>query len=193
MSTITTKQRAQSSASNRMTVDEFERYADSQGDERIELIDGHVIGRGEMKPAHVLAMGLVKLAVEPMLPNGRFIRKDEPVRIPDFNEPFPDLAVAHGDLRTYADRHPGPEDISLVIEISDTTLDKDQGPKWANYARARIPIYWIVNLIDRQIEVYTEPSVDGYGRQQVYKPGEDMPVVLDGALVGRIAVSDIFA
>jgi hypothetical protein len=47
-----------------------------------------------MKPAHVLATGLVKLAVEPMLPNGRFIRKDEPVRIPDFNEPFPDLAVA---------------------------------------------------------------------------------------------------
>ena len=47
-----------------------------------------------MKPAHVLATGLVKLAVEPMLPNGRFIRKDEPGRIPDFNEPFPDLAVA---------------------------------------------------------------------------------------------------
>jgi len=137
----------------RMTVDEFERLEESLGDERVELIDGRVIGRGDMKPAHVLATGLVKQAVEPRLPSGWFIRKDEPVRIPEFNEPFPDLAVVHGDLRTYANRHPGPQDVALLIEVSDTTLAKDRGEKCENYGRACIPLYWIVNLVDQQIEV----------------------------------------
>ena len=99
-------------------------------------------------------------AVESVLPSGRFIRKDEPIRIRDFNEPFPDLAVAHGDLENYANRHPGPEDVSLVIEISDATLGKDRGEKRISYGRAGIPVCWIVNLVDRQVEVYSRrPTV----------------------------------
>jgi len=123
MSPTTTKQSVPSSPPKRMTVAEFEQLADLLGDDRVELIDGHIVGRGEMKPAHVLATELVNRAIEPVLRSGRFIRADKPVRIPDFNEPFPDLAVARGDPRAYADRHPGPEDVSLLIEVSDTTLD----------------------------------------------------------------------
>ena len=76
-----------------MTVDEFEKLEESLGDERIELIDGHVFGRDDMNPPHVLATGRVKRSVESVLPSDRYIPKEEPVRIPDFNEPFPDLAV----------------------------------------------------------------------------------------------------
>jgi Uma2 family endonuclease len=192
MSTITTKQHAQSSPPRGMTVDEFEQFEESLGGVRIELIDGRVSRRDDMNPPHVVTTGRTKRAVESLLPSGRFIRKDEPIRIPDFNEPFPDLAVAHGDLETYADHHPGPEDVSLVIEISDSSLGKDRGDKRINYGRAGIPIYWIVNLVERQIEVYSAPQSDGYGNYEIYRAGEHVPLILDGTIVGRIAVDDIF-
>jgi Uma2 family endonuclease len=174
-----------------MTVDEFERLEESLGDVRIELIDGRVFGRDDMNPPHVVATGRTKQSVERLLPSGRFIRKDEPVRIPDFNEPFPDLAVARGDLETYADRHPRPEDVSLVIEISDTTLAKDRGEKRVNYGRAGIPLYWIVNLVDRQVEVYSGPQPDGYVARDDYRPGQSVPLVLDGTIIGHIPVDDM--
>jgi hypothetical protein len=91
----------------RMNVDEFEN-SDLYDDNRVELIDGQVIKKDETKPAHMLAMELVKRTVGPMLPASRFIRQDGPVRIPDFNEPLPDLTVVHGDVWAYADHHPGP-------------------------------------------------------------------------------------
>ena len=144
-----------------------------------------------MNPPHVVATGRAKRAIESVLPNGRFIRKEEPVRILDFNEPFPDLAVAHGDLETYADHHPGPEDVSLVIEISDTTLTKDRGIKQENYARAGIPFYWIVNLGDRQVEIYSDPQPGGYATRSYYRSGQSVPVVLDGKTVGHVAVDDM--
>jgi Uma2 family endonuclease len=174
----------------RITVDEFENF-DLYDDNRVELIDGEVIRKDEMRPAHVLAVELVKRSVGPMLPARRFIRKDGPVRIPNFNEPLPDITVAHGEARTYADHHPGPEDISLVIEVSDTTLAKDRGPKWEAYGRADIPVYWIVNLVDRQVEVSTLPAPHGYRARQNYRPGETLDVVIDGTVVGSIAVDDI--
>jgi Uma2 family endonuclease len=174
----------------RITIDEFEN-SDLYDNNRVELIDGQVIRKDEMKPAHMLAVELVKQTVGPILPARRFIRQDGPVRIPNFNEPLPDITVAHGDARTYADRHPGPDDISLVVEVSDATLAKNRGPKCEAYGRAGIPVYWIVNLIDRQVEVYTSPTPHGYRARQNYRPGEKLDVVIVGTVVGSIAVDDI--
>ena len=78
-----------------------------------------------------------------------------------------------------------------MTEISDSTLAKDRGEKRVNYGWGGIAVYWIVNLIDRQVEVYTGPGADGYSACVTYKPGESVPVMIDGAEVGRIAVSDI--
>jgi Uma2 family endonuclease len=174
-----------------MTCAEFEQLEQSLGDARIELIDGRIFTRDDMNPPHVLATGRAKRAIESVLLTGQFIRKEEPVRILDFSEPFPDLAVVHGDLETYADRHPGPEDVSLVIEISDTTLTKDRGVKQENYARAGIPFYWIVNLGDRQVEVYSDPRAGGYATRNDYRSGQTVPVVLDGKTAGHVAVDDM--
>jgi Uma2 family endonuclease len=179
----------------RFTVDEFERIADSLDDDQVELIDGYVVGRGEMKPSHVLATVLLKARIQPMLPSGRFVREDKPVRIPDFDEPRPDIAVVRGDPKVYAHRHPGPADVSLLVEVSDTTLQKDRSEKWVNYARSGIPVYWIVNLVDRQVEVYSDPTKAGYGSRVVYAhflSDQLAPVVIDGIEVGHIAVSDVF-
>jgi Uma2 family endonuclease len=113
------------------------------------------------------------------------------VRIPDFDEPEPDVAAVRGSRHDYGDRIPGPEDIGLLIEVSDSTLPYDRGEKGMAYARGRIPVYWIINLIDRQVEVYSRPSARGYRSRRVYKPGQEIPVVIAGAEVGRIAVAAI--
>jgi len=200
MSTITPTQSLQSPAPlaspavYRFTVDEFERIADSLDDDQVELIDGYIVRRGEMKPSHVLATELLKRSIQPMLPSGRFAREDKPVRIPDFDEPTPDIAVVRGDPQVYAHRHPGPEDVSLLVEVSDRTLQRDRGEKWVNYARSGIPAFWIVNLVDHQVEVFTDPTAAGYGSRVVYAQflsAQLAPVVIDGIEVGQIAVSDI--
>jgi len=81
--------------------------------------------------------------------------------------------------------------VALLVEVSETTLARDQGKKLAAYAKAGIPVYWIVNLVENQVEVYSSPGPDGYQSRQDFKPGQDVPVVIEGVEVGRIAVADI--
>ncbi len=80
--------------------------------------------------------------------------------------------------------------MGLVVEVADTSLDADREMARV-YGASGVPIYWIVNVREYLIEVFAEPTSDGYGSKREYKPGEDVPVVLDGAEVGRIAISDL--
>jgi Uma2 family endonuclease len=83
----------------------------------------------------------------------------------------------------------------MLAEVSDSSLDRDRNDKGRIYARARIPIYWIINLFDRQVEVYTDPSgptaAPAYAKRQIFKVGDAVPVMLDGALVGSIPVAEL--
>jgi Uma2 family endonuclease len=176
----------------RMSIDEFERIAGFLDVERVELIDGMLVERGEMDPPHAVASVRLRYYLDRLIGDGWFIREDKPLRVHPTYEPFPDLAIVQGHpLTAYLDRHPGPRDAAIVIEISDSTLAKDRGEKRVNYAKGDIGVYWIVNLINRQVEVYTGPGADGYSESVTYKPGESVPVVIGGVEVGRIAVADI--
>ncbi len=138
----------------RMNIDEFERIADSLDVERVELIDGILVERGDMDPPHALASVRLRFNLDRLVPGGWFVREDKPLRVHRTYEPFPDLVIVRGNpLTAYLNRHPGPDDVASVIEISDSTLAKDQGEKRVNYAGGGITVYWIVNLIDRQVEV----------------------------------------
>jgi len=75
--------------------------------------------------------------------------------------------------------------------VSESTLSTDRGEKLRAFATAKIPIYWIVNLVDRQVEVYTGPVVDDYATRHDCLPGQQVPVVIDGLQLGEIAVDDI--
>jgi Uma2 family endonuclease len=93
-------------------------------------------------------------------------------------------------VRDYKLRSPGASDVGLLVEIADTSLVEDR--KMAQTYGARgIPVYWIVNLVDRQVEVYAFPTPAGYSGPQAYLPGNTVPVVLDGVVVGKITVDDI--
>jgi Uma2 family endonuclease len=176
-------------AGGRMTVDEFERIDESL-DGPFELIDGEVIRKPDMDPPHGWSTERLRKRLERMLREGWTVRDDKPLRIPDFNERRPDIAVVRGDEDTYKRVHPKPDDVMLLIEVSVSTLFRDQSEKRPLYASCGIPVYWIVNALKQQVEVYTDPGPDGYSCV-IFKPGQSVPVVINGVEVGRIAVDDM--
>jgi Uma2 family endonuclease len=180
---------------HRITVDEYERIVASgalEDPNRIELIDGYMVDKMAKNPEHSFSATAIHQAFVDRLPAGWLARKEEPVRIPAYNEPEPEVAVVRGINADYRRRIPTPDDVALLVEVSDSTLAQDQGLKLMAYATDRIPVYWIVNLVDRQIEVYTRPTKAGrYRSRKDYKPGQQVPVVIDGQPLPPIAVDDI--
>ncbi len=175
----------------RFTVDEYERVAEALDDPRVELIDGYVVTKMPKKPPHIWTVRRILKALE-FLPEDRWTcRKEDPVRIPDFDEPEPDIAVLRGSEDLYKNRIPEAKDVALLVEVAESTLDRDRGEKRNAYAKGGVPVYWIVNLVDRQIEVYTQPSPSGYGSRSVFIAGDEVPVVCDGVELGRITVDSI--
>jgi Uma2 family endonuclease len=176
-----------------MTVDQYDRLAATGvlDGEPIELIDGLLVRKMVKNPPHVIACEGTRDVLFPLIPAGWRLATEAPVRIPDFDEPEPDLAIVRGTRKDYKKRHPGPADIGLLIEVSDATLDRDRGEKQLAYARGGVSTYWIVNLVDCQLEIYTDPAETGYRQRRVLTAAEEVTVTLDGRELGRFPVSAI--
>jgi hypothetical protein len=163
-------------------------------DDRVELLEGWITPKMARNPPHDGTIDLVDAALRPLLPAGFRLRLQESLVTPD-SVPEPDLAVVRGTARSFLNRHPGPADAPLVVEVSDSTLDSDREHKGRIYARASIPVFWIVNIIERQVEVYTGPSgpadEPAYASRQDYTPGQEVPLVLDGVELARVPVADL--
>jgi Uma2 family endonuclease len=103
--------------------------------------------------------------------------------------------VLRGDDDDYRDRLPEPRDVALVVEVADTSLGRDQQEKKRTYARAAIPIYWIINLSGQRIEVYSDPTgpdtLPDYRQRRDYGPDDAVPVVIEGREIGRLAARDL--
>jgi Uma2 family endonuclease len=180
---------------HRITVDEYERIIASgalDDPARVELIDGYMVDKMAKKPGHSFSTIATQQALADRLPARWSARQEQPVRIPAFDEPEPDISVVRGGNADYRSRVPAPADVALLVEVSDTTLFQDRGKKRTAYARAGIAVYWIVNLVARQVEVYTRPDKEGrYRSRKNYKPGQQVPVVIAGQPLPPIAVDDI--
>jgi Uma2 family endonuclease len=180
------------------TVERYERMTAAgilTEDDRVELLNGLVVTKMTRGQPHTAALSDTRDTLLPLIPPGWHLQTEAPVRIPNFDEPEPDIAVVQGKARDYValNRPPFASELTLVIEIAESSLARDRSDKWAAYSSAGIPVYWIVNLIDDQIEVYSEPSPAGYQRRDDYKPGQDIPVTVNGVEQGRIAVADILS
>ncbi|MDY6785753.1 MAG: Uma2 family endonuclease [Cyanobacteriota bacterium] len=164
-------------------------------DDAVELLEGWLICKMPKNPPHRATTRLVRTALESILPAGWYVDSQEPITLSN-SEPEPDVVVVRGDTRQYLDRHPNAEEIALVIEVSDTTLQRDRDLKKRLYARSGIPVYWIVNLIERQIEVYTQPSGEldppDYTQRQNYAHSTLIPVAIENIKVGKLSVSSLF-
>jgi len=164
----------------------------NEGD-RCELVEGVLIEKMTRKPPHDGSLLLTQTLLHRALPTGWVLRVQSATTLRR-GEPEPDLVVARGPARRYLVAHPGPKDIGLVVEISDTTLAVDRGIKRTGYARDRLPVYWIVNLVESHVEVYTEPKggrSPGYRRRQDYGPEQSVPLVLGGRVVAHLPVREL--
>jgi Uma2 family endonuclease len=181
----------------RLSVKQYHQMIESgilTDDDQVELLEGWLVYKMAKTPPHRLATGLVREALAAVVPAGWYVDSQEPITLAD-SEPEPDGVIVRGARRDYLRRHPGPEDVALVVEVANATLERDRGVKKKLYAQAAIPAYWIINLAERQCEVYTQPSgptdEPDYRVRQNYKPGEEVPVVVAGREVGRLSVGEI--
>ncbi len=179
----------------RWTREEFYRLADLGcfDNRRVELIEGEIIEMPVPKHPHVASMSLTEDSLRGLFGTGFWIRTQSPLNLGIRSDAEPDLAVVPGGPRDYADH---PTSALLVIEVSETTLAFDRGRKGSLYASAGITDYWIVNLVDRQLEVYRDPVPDSnelsgfrYSTRLDFLPGQSVtPLALPGAAV---AVADL--
>ncbi len=182
----------------RFTVDEYHRMIHAgilTEDDRVELLEGWIVAKMPRNPAHDTALALVQAALSAVLPPAWICRGQSAVTTAD-SEPEPDMAVVRGPIRRYATGHPGPADMGLVVEVADSTLARDRTLKARLYARAAVPVYWIVNIPDRQIEVYTDPSGPdaadpAYRQRRDFAADDAVPLVLEGRTTATIPVSEL--
>src|SRR5215470_15050447 len=124
----------------------------------IELIGGQLVVAEPQGAYHASAISRLDYAVRAALPDGWIVRTQAPVSLDDDSEPEPDLVVVPGGPGDYDDAHPTRP--ALVVEVAESSLAFDRLDKGSLYARARIEDYWIVNLIDRVLEVHRDPGPD---------------------------------
>ena len=161
----------------RWTREEYDRLID-QGtfgpEERLELVNGEILAMTPQKSLHTTAVHLVHEALRQAFLPPAHVRLQSPIALDPASEPEPDLLVVPGGIRDYAAVHP--KTGLLVVEVAESSLTYDRQTKRPLYARAGIPEYWIVNLVDRVLEVYREPEErDGqwdYRLVQWLNPGD---------------------
>ena len=159
-------------------------------DGRVELLGGLIWDMTGQLSRHATGVRLTQLALEDTFGEGFEVRSQLPIVLPNGIEPEPDLAVAPGTPLDYAEHHPRAEELLLAVEVSDATLLKDRGQKLIAYAQGFVSEYWIVNLVNRQLEVYRQPTPAGtYSDFQTYLPGDSIAPL--GMPEKVVAVSDL--
>ena len=180
----------------KLSVDQYDAMIESgifTEHDRLQLINGMLVAKMTQGDDHCVADDLCRAELSGVVPRGWFIRSNKPIRLPPGSEPEPDEAVVRGSIRDYERRKrgkPGPRDVGLIVEVADSSLAEDR-EMVVVYGRSSIPVYWILNLVDRQVEVYSGPQPDGYATRTDYRSGQHVPVFLDGTIVGHIAVDDM--
>ena len=156
------------------TVEEYHKIAEAgifDGDGRVELLEGKIIWMSPIGTAHRSAVGRTNKLLQKLLSDKAWVSIQDPIQLDDYSEPEPDIAVVQIDPLDYADHHPTPDEVYLVIEVADTTFKKDCETKGKAYAAAGIIDYWVLDVINRQLHVFREPSENGY--QSIVVLGED--------------------
>lgn len=157
------------------TVSEYERMGQTgvlAPDARVELIEGEIIEMSPTGSRHAACVRLLSKILNRQIGNRAIVSIQDPVRLDEFSEPQPDVALLKFRQDFYRDKHPVPQDVLFIIEVSDTTLEYDRQVKIPLYARAGIPEALIFNLPDEQLEYYVQPEAVGYRVTEILRRGE---------------------
>jgi len=162
------------------TVHEFQRMYEAGilgEDDRLELVEGDILEMAPIGPRHASCVGRLTRLWTPLTVADRAILwVQNPLRLSERTEVYPDVALLRPREDHYAHSHPGPQDALLVVEVADATLDYDREVKVPLYARAGVPEVWVVDLGGEAVEVYRAPSGETYrevrrrGRGEVLAP-----------------------
>jgi Uma2 family endonuclease len=178
----------------RLSVDQYHRMIEAgvlRCGDPIELIEGLLIEKVKPSPPVASTIMRVHKVLAKRLPEKWGIRIRSAITTSD-SEPEPDLAVVVEPEGRYMTRHPGPKDTALVVEVSETTLEADRSVMGRMYARARIPAYWIVNVPELHLEVYTRPQAGKsphYRQKQVLSKSDAVSVALGNETIGPLPVA----
>jgi Uma2 family endonuclease len=177
---------------------EYERLIEEgvfQAGERLELLAGQLVVREPQGTPHATGIRLLTRALREVFGQDRWIVDTQlPVALDEESEPEPDVTVTAGDPRDFLPSHPARP--ALVVEVAEASLALDRAEKGSLYARARLPEYWIVNLVDRVLEVYRESGPDagapyGWAYRVLLTLGPDEHVTPLAAPADRILVADL--
>ncbi len=161
--------------------------------DRVELLNGVVTEKMSKNPPHRTATRKIDLRLSSLVTGAWHVQNQEPVTL-QTSEPEPDVTVVRGRLDDFSTRHPGPDDLAMVVEVSDTSLVTDRF-KAEIYAAAGIPVYWIVNLTEKVIEVHSHPNTTTtpprYEQIAIYTHGDQVPVVVGGDQLAMIPVCEM--
>lgn len=163
--------------------------------ERCHLINGVIRTKMPENTPHSSTHLKLGRRLSRLLPDEWLILTDMPVQFPNSDsEPEPDFAITSGPETRFDEAKPVAADSLLIVEVADTSLAADRGEMLEIYAGGKVAVYWIVNLVDGVVEVYTQPKggkKPGYKAKAEYRAGDSVPVVLGGKHVGTIPVSEI--
>lgn len=155
------------------TRDEYERMVETgvlQPEDRVELVEGVIYNLAPQNSLHATGLRLVEKALGAIFTTGYDVRTQLPLALGEDSEPEPDVAVVQGETRDFRDSHPS--HAVLVVEVSDSSSHHDRNRKARLYARSGIVEYWILNVSDKILEVYRDPSLDSYRSKVVLRSGD---------------------
>ncbi len=145
-------------------------------DDRVELIEGEIVVVSPVGSRHAACVDILAELLIRAADHRTAIRVQSPVHLDESTEPAPDVCVLVRRDDAYSESLPQPEDVLLIIEVSDTTLDYDRRVKAQLYARHGIRQFWLVDLGSRTIEVHSVPGPEGYGERSVHDSGDRLRV-----------------
>lgn len=145
-------------------------------DDRVELLNGEIIVMSPVGPSHTAHVKGINRVLSKLLEGLATIGVQDPVVLDDLSEPIPDISILHWREDDYVQAHPRPQDVFLLIEVADSSVNVDRGTKLTTYAQAGIPAYWIVNIPAKQVEVYRQPVENFYQDKQIYKAPDKIEI-----------------
>ena len=160
---------------HRWTRDEYEKLVENGTfgpESRVELLEGIIYDMTPQNSRHAAVIGRFTKILAELYAEECSVRVQTPLALGDDSLPEPDFAVVPGDDFDYFDAHP--TTALLVIEVSDSSAHRDRETKAGLYARSGIPEYWIVNVSEKTLEVFREPSQDGYRSKAVLRPSDSL-------------------
>ena len=172
------------------TVEDYHRLVEAgilEEDSQVELLNGQIVQMSPVGDLHAACVDKLNELFRDILGKSVIIRVQSPVYLEKYSEPEPDIAILKRKENFYADGHPRPEDVLLIVEVADTSIKKDKELKVPAFANAGIPECWIVNLGKQQIEQYYQPAEGEYQHKHIYSREQ----ILESGLIGTISVEQV--